>query len=308
MLRSLRIVSLLVVVSLFPILTRACPRISNLCDFNCDREIRIAVTGDSITRGIGGLPGEGGYVTRIGERLPKATVLNIGVPGITSKQLLRGFKKNLRINKTGITFEKSRDTDIFIIAVGVNDYWGKLPVENTVTNIRRLVAFLRSRVRALSGVTPYIVVATIPPIKRDFQKPFVAELNERLLAEASDALPVKLRFDLLPSSIVSDDLLHPDAAGYVVMGDYIAKFLRSEVQKTLFKLRPDVDRDGVYDTFELSRYLTDPLTPDSDGDGLTDREEIFIRGTNPIAIDSDGDGRSDKAEVDAGTDPMLAEG
>lgn len=285
----------------------ACPRIGNLCDFNCDQEIRIAATGDSITRGIGEALNRGGYVSRIGDRLPKATVLNLGIPGITSKQLLRDFKKNLRSGRTGTTFQKSRDTDIFIIAVGVNDYWGRLPVERTVTNIRRLVAFIRSRVRALSGVTPYVVVATVPPIKRDFQKPFVAALNARLLASSSTALPVKLRFDRLPPSIVSEDLLHPNTAGYKVMGDYVVRFLKGSVQKTLLKLRPDADQDGIYDTFELGRYFTDPLKPDTDDDGLTDREEIFVYGTNPLAADSDGDGRSDSYELMNGTDPMIAE-
>ncbi|MFM1847029.1 MAG: hypothetical protein RL417_503, partial [Pseudomonadota bacterium] len=107
----------------------ACPRVGKLCDFNCDREIRIAATGDSITRGIGDLPEVGGFVTRTATRLPKTSIINIGVPGITSKQLLRAYKKNLRSGKTGTTFQKSRDTDIFIISVGVNDYWGRLPVE-----------------------------------------------------------------------------------------------------------------------------------------------------------------------------------
>lgn len=302
-----RLIALLSAIALSSVTAAACPRIGTLCDFNCDQELRIAVTGDSITRGVGGIPNGGGYVTRMGQRLPRATVLNIGVPGITSKQLLRGFKKNLSSGRTGTTYQKSRDTDVFIIAVGVNDYWGKLPVENTVTNIRRLVAFIRSRVRGLSGVTPYVVVATVPPIKRDFQQPFVAELNARLLAESSNALPVKLRLDLLPSTIVSHDLLHPDAAGYEVMGDFVTKFIKTDVQKSLIKLRPDTDRDGVYDIFELVRYFTDPLKTDTDHDGLSDRVEIFTHGTNPLAIDSDGDGRSDSFELANGTDPMIAE-
>lgn len=303
MLRSL-LFALAVLISL-PV--EACPRIARLCDFNCDQQLRIAATGDSITRGIGDLPDVGGYVTRAAGLLPNVALINIGVPGITSKQLLRAYKKNLRSGRSGTTFQKSRDTDIFIITVGVNDYWGKLPVDNTVTNIRRLVAFLRGRVKAISGVSPYVVVATLPPTRRAFQQPFVDALNARLLAVSSAAIPVKIRFDTLPDTIVSDDLLHPGPTGYALMSEVVAKFIRGEAQKAVLKLRPDSDRDGVYDLFELSRYFTDPTKVDTDGDGLSDKREIFNVGTDPLATDSDGDGRSDSYELTAGRDPLIAE-
>jgi lysophospholipase L1-like esterase len=115
--------------------------------------------------------------------------------------------------------------------VGVNDYWGRTPPAKTVTNIRRLVKFLRGRIKSISGVAPYIAVATLTPNGRAFQRPFVEAVNTRLLALDSPQFPVRLRFDTLPETILSEDLLHPNGAGYDLMTDVRETFLRGPCQK-----------------------------------------------------------------------------
>lgn len=69
-------------------------------------------------------------------------------------------------------------------------------------------------------------------------------------------------------------------------------------------LNPDTDADGVLDGLELFTYLTDPLRPDSDEDGLTDGDEVNVYGTSPVQGDTDGDGLGDALELVAvGTSP-----
>jgi len=303
-----RLLSVVVGVSLTLTLlpaAHACPKAAKLIDFNCDSVQRNAVTGDSIVRGVVDDLGLDGYVGRLGANLPNAEVLNIGVKGITSRHILQAFKSNLRPRKNGTTFNKSRATDIFIIAVGVNDYWAGTPPEKTVTNIRRLVKFLRARIRALSGAAPYIAIATLAPNGRVFQRPFVAAVNSLLLKLNSPTFPVQVRFDALPEKILSEDLLHPNGLGYDLMTTVAETFIRGTAQREAVKLRPDEDHDGVFDLFEQSVFGTDPLSPDTDGDLLTDKREIFRYRTNPLNPDSDGDGVTDYIELKFGADPLT---
>lgn len=47
---------------------------------------------------------------------------------------------------------------------------------------------------------------------------------------------------------------------------------------------------------------------DTDHDGINDLEESQFYGTSAYLADTDSDGTTDKAEIDAGTDPLCAEG
>jgi len=79
----------------------------------------------------------------------------------------------------------------------------------------------------------------------------------------------------------------------------------------------DTDRDGLTNTFERWRSLTNPSKVDTDGDGLWDGRENPDRdgltnraeqnlGTKPRVADTDRDGWTDGAEYRAGTDPLSA--
>jgi len=72
--------------------------------------------------------------------------------------------------------------------------------------------------------------------------------------------------------------------------------------------KEDTDKDGLFDTDEENKYLTDPENPDTDSDGLKDGEEVKNYKTNPKNHDTDGDAVRDGMEVkDFITDPLKAD-
>jgi hypothetical protein len=100
----------------------------------------------------------------------------------------------------------------------------------------------------------------------------------------------------------------------------------------------DSDGDGISDDDEKNRYHTDPTKPDTDGDLINDGIEVKfgmnplakdvingcnplgdadedrlndceerVLGTDPCMEDTDGDGLPDLVELNAGTNPLVAE-
>lgn len=58
----------------------------------------------------------------------------------------------------------------------------------------------------------------------------------------------------------------------------------------------------------LQDFQVDLQNVDTDKDGLSDFDEVQFHGTSAYLPDTDSDGKDDKSEVDAGTDPLCAEG
>lgn len=257
----------------------ACPLVDGLIDVTCDQQLKIVDTGDSIVYGVGDerFAGKGGYVRRLKPYYRRTRFINLGIPGITTKNLLRYFKKNLdgRSAARSSVTSKVTGADYVIIDIGRNDFWGRQPAARTVANIQRLVRYLRRRLKQLNGVEPVVAIASLIPTARAFQLPFIQEVNAGLLASDSFSYPVAIRFDTLPDSILSEDGLHPDSPGYTAMTGIIAPALGEAIQELAARKVTDADRDGIYDYFEVHRYGTDPEKRDTDGDGISDGEEIF---------------------------------
>lgn len=274
---------LVVVLCTCPRLVFGCPLIDRFVDLNCDQRHRVSITGDSIVKGVGDAKrdDDGGYVARLGEYYPGSEFVNIGIPGISSSRLLRDFKQNLNKPAEGTTKVKTRDIDQLIIQVGTNDYWERNPAALTVRNIKRLVKFLRTKLEEMNGTAPVIGIATLPPTRRDFQNPFIHEVNSLLLKFNSSKLPVRIRFDTLPTRYISFDDLHPSSKGYNRMAKVVKKYVRGVSQKDARQRVRDSDDDGIYDQFE-ARYGTDSSLSDTDGDGVLDGDEVFVTGTDPL--------------------------
>lgn len=285
----------------------ACPLIDGMIDFNCDGQLKVAVTGDSVVKGDGDSPKRppGGYVTRLEEILPSATFANLGIDGVTTTGLLRAFKRNLTKAEEGETKRKTRGVDMVIIDVGRNDYFGQRPPSFTVRNISRIVKYLRSEL-GKQGVEPFIAVSTLIPSTRSFQQPFIDSVNRLLIGSKSKSLPVFLRPERISLRAINEDGIHPNGRGYDLIARRDRNYLKGRLQKQLQALRPDKDRDGVFDVFEADRFGTDPKERDTDGDGLSDGEELFETMTDPLTPDTDMDGLWDVLDRAEGLDPAGA--
>lgn len=278
----------------------ACPKVHSLVDFNCDRSIRITFTGDSITYGRGDYinDDQGGFVLRLQNQYvadPNVIMKNVGVPGFTSQDLLRGFKTNLTKAEMGKTKRRTHDADVIIIKVGVNDWWikGRTPGQ-VIATIKRLVKFLRRTVPKISTSKrePFIALSTLIPAKRtstneDYpisQREFVNQLNSLLLKYKSKNLPVYIRSDSFPIEMIDESTVHPTPKGY----RYLAKIMKQYITKKMPKnmtnqgLIKDADKDGVYDYHEKKTFKTDPKKKDTDGDSYSDGDELFVWDTDPL--------------------------
>ncbi|MCB0333263.1 MAG: SGNH/GDSL hydrolase family protein, partial [Bdellovibrionales bacterium] len=265
-----------------PIRLFACPLIDGIVDFNCDGKIRIAFTGDSIVKGVGDEKGLG-YPGRLSKKISTLTFENIGVAGITARLLRRLFLKNLP--KGNVTTQKSTDLDYMLIEVGTNSYWDDEPASLTVRDIKRLKKTLEEKLAEMFTVAPLVIVSTLPPVRRDYQQPFIDSVNS-LLLKKKKSLRVKVRLDKLPLDIISDDNLHPDGKGYARITKLLKKKIYHAFPKTAATLRSDEDGDNLYDELELAKFGTDPTLADTDGDTISDGDEVFIFSTDPLSAES----------------------
>lgn len=282
-------------------------------DYNCDQKLEITFVGDSIVYGRGDFDNgnKGGYVIRLQDKFKKynkklhVRFNSIGYPGVTSSglraKLMKIYKQ--RRGSTKAAFNKLAMSDIIIFDVGRNDYWDHNPVEYTVNNIRRSIEYLYSILPHLNG-SPLVIISSsvLIPVGREYQVPFVTELNKKLRGLKYTRFSHKFDVNLL-----TGDRLHPSSKGYTVLANSFYSQLinkKTGIQSIMKTQRPDSDQDGIPDLFEISRYGTNHKRKDTDRDELTDFDELYIHETAPDYFDTDGDGYSDGEEVQNGTDPL----
>jgi lysophospholipase L1-like esterase len=233
----------------------ACPPVGGLPDYNCNGKAKISITGDSVVQGFGDTEkgNRGGYVTRFNEIYPDAKLQNFGVYAITTNQLLR---KHMR----GEYLREIANSDLVLIDSGRNDCREGESSLRTVRDLKRLVRWVKNNNAAqhtedkgssagLPEKQPFIIIAAQIP-HRDYRRACLEALNEELLRNRSSALPVLLRFDKLPSSILSSDGLHPSSSGYARMANRLSNFSQKRLLKQIDVLRPDLNSNGIYDLYE----------------------------------------------------------
>jgi lysophospholipase L1-like esterase len=291
----------------------ACPTIGGLVDFNCDRQIRIGVLGDSFVAGRGdtGTGTQKGYVTRL-EALPEfqnTKVTAVGLSGYSSFEILIEVQRSLGLSNPNRLKKNLSDLDLLILDLGRNDFFVNITPAATVKNIRALVKVVNQRLGHGARLAPLIAIAKLPstsPLSRPMQRKFISIVDSLLDRGKSAQLPVRVPFQTLPPSKLSSDGLHPNPSGHAALADIAAAYILGDAQVESLSKRPDSDADGVYDAAEAKLFQTNTSNADSDGDTLSDLDEIFSFKTSPLLLDTDGDGFSDSIEISSGSDPVSA--
>jgi len=253
----------------------ACPMVSGFPDFNCDGEFRVAVVGDSIVSGVGDSThgNRGGYVLRTQAALPDSKVLNFGIPGLDTVQLLLNLNKAFSGRSYAALLEGLTRADLVVLDIGRNDFWSFGPPIQTLRRLRKARALIESGVAARAGHAPLVVTAVLLLPNRGTQGPWVQELNELIRSANGSSHPADLRFDKVSKTRLNEDRLHPTPAGFKAVAAVFLAYLRAAYPLHAAELRPDTDHDGLYDVYEGERYGTDPADSDTDDDGLLDGQD-----------------------------------
>lgn len=265
----------------------SCPLISKIPDFNCDGEIVISVIGDSLVYGYGDTrnDGKGGYVTRAARKLPTVDFDNLGIAGLHTSTLAsivtQAFNdEDYQSFKTSLL-----KADYVILDLGRNDRWDFGEPAATFARLKSIRSSIRKKVATAGNTPPLVVTAVLMLPNRGSQGPWVKVLNKLILDSDSKSNPANLRFDLVSKRLLSTDQIHPTSKGYDALSRQFTKYLTNILPSRALYQRKDEDNDGIYDTFETSKFGTDPTKLDTDGDGKSDGYEVFTSETNPLVAD-----------------------
>ena len=166
---------------------------------------KVLALGDSLTAPHGVKPGED-WPTLLGQKTGWA-VINAGISGNTSAQALDRLP--------GLLDE--HQPQLVLVSLGGNDMLRKLPQEQTVTNLGRMLDLARA-----SGAKTVLLATPKPSLAgavfnnlapADFYADVAKDKKVPLI---KDALP-----EVLSDTALKSDQLHPNAAGHAQIGEMI---------------------------------------------------------------------------------------
>ena len=166
---------------------------------------KVLALGDSLTAPHGVKPGED-WPTLLGQKTGWA-VINAGISGNTSAQALDRLP--------GLLDE--HQPQLVLVSLGGNDMLRKLPQEQTVTNLGRMLDLARA-----SGAKTVLLATPKPSLAgavfnnlapADFYADVAKDKKVPLI---KDALP-----EVLSDTALKSDQLHPNAAGHGQIGELI---------------------------------------------------------------------------------------
>ena len=177
----------------------AVPRLPRL-----DAGAVVLAFGDSLTFGTGAAR-EQGYPAALG-RLISRNVVAAGVPGETSEEGLRRLPGALEEVKP----------QLLILCHGGNDFLRKTGEDAAANNVRAMIRLAQGQGIAV------MLIATPKPGFGTSKVKFYEEIGREL------AIPVEsdVLADVLGSRSLKSDLVHPNAEGYAVIAEAVAKVLK----------------------------------------------------------------------------------
>ena len=164
----------------------------------------ILAFGDSLTHGTGA--GEAESYPAVLARLTGRSVINAGVPGDTTADGLERLPDLLQQHRPRLV----------LLCLGGNDMLRKQPSETIESNLRQLVQAIRA-----SGAEAVLIAVPEPRLfggTPDFYQRIAEDMQLPLEAEIFD--------DVLKDNRLKSDPIHANAAGYRLVAERLAEFLR----------------------------------------------------------------------------------
>lgn len=164
----------------------------------------IVAFGDSLTHGTGA-SADTAYPAVLAS-LTGFTVINAGVPGDTTASALQRLPEVLAEHRPRLV----------LLCLGGNDMLRKQPESTTENNLRLLVQTIRA-----SGAS--VVLIGVPAPKLFGGAP---DFYARVAADMNLPLEQDIFTDVLKDNRLKSDPIHANAAGYRVVAERLAEFLR----------------------------------------------------------------------------------
>ena len=173
----------------------------------------IICLGDSITFGYGVAPGED-YPTLLSPMLSRP-VINAGVDGDTSVDALKRIDADVL----------SKNPVLVIIEFGGNDFIKKIPLAETVENVREIA----SKVQAQGGM---VAIADISAgmFLKDYRSAF-----SRLAKEKQAIFIPGVLSGIITNPNLKSDFMHPNSEGYRIVAQRIYRVIAPYLYKNLLK-------------------------------------------------------------------------
>jgi len=190
------------IVALLVLFLAACDRAPTLPKLS-SHDVIVAF-GDSLTHGTGANADEA-YPARLAQ-LSSRTVVNAGVPGETTAEGLQRLPALL----------DEHHPRLVLLCLGGNDMLRKQPESTTVNNLRLLVQTIRA-----SGAEVVLIGVPEPRLFGDAPDFYEQVAEDMQLPLEQDAFN-----DVLKDNRLKSDPIHANAAGYRVVAERLAEFLR----------------------------------------------------------------------------------
>lgn len=197
--RSLQAVLLLICVILLLCSCKKAPGIAKL-----PSEAVVLAFGDSITFGTGAAPAES-YPSVLAGLIGR-NVVNAGVPGETTA---------VAKQRLAATLDEHRPA-LMLLCLGGNDFLQRQDEAQTAANLREMIALVRNRGVSvmLIGVPKPGFGLKVPEFYREIAREFDLPLERKALTR------------ILSISSLKSDTIHPNASGYAILAESVAKLLQ----------------------------------------------------------------------------------
>ena len=180
-------------------------RVTNLSSHGTN----IIAFGDSLTAGYGAQPGED-WPTRLAT-LIGTPVINAGVSGDTTDSAAERLDNDVL----------ARDPRIVILGLGGNDYLRGTAIASTEENLRKMIRKIQS-----AGAMVVLLGFNFPSLSANYGKMYAKVAHDEGCLLVGDLLD---GIESNPS--LKSDEIHPNAKGYEILAERIAKPCRKLIRK-----------------------------------------------------------------------------